>query len=73
MTEYTAPEIPADFKEVTRAEFFNAIGSQDVTPSVRHDFYTLWETRTRAIAGWTTPGWRSPSNTPRRYALPVKH
>mgnify|MGYP003145060863 CR=1 FL=1 len=42
--------------EVTRDQFFAAIGPQDVIPQP-HKMHTVWETRRRELVGQTTPGY----------------
>lgn len=61
--------IPFGFTEVTKAQFFKVVGDLDVMPTTRNDFFTFWETKHRSNIGWSVPGWRNPSATPKRYAL----
>lgn len=69
MNAHNPPAIPDTFKEVSKEEFFAFLNGLDVHPSTSNPAFTLWETRNRVAIGWSLPGWRSPSNTPHKYAL----
>lgn len=60
---YDKPRPPVGFRVVTKDEFFAALYSdpRDIMPSnVSSPYYTTWETRTREVWGWTSPGWKNP-------------
>ena len=61
------------FKEVTKDEFFAAIGPKDVHPSTEKADVTLWRLQdtTRKVIGRSFPGWKNPSE-PTRYELLVE-
>jgi hypothetical protein len=56
--------IPAGMIEVTKDQFFSALykDPRDIMPSNRNPNYTTWETRDRAVWGWSSPGWKNPGD-----------
>lgn len=51
-------EIPHGFKRVTKDEFFAALSAdpRDIMPSAKPNF-SIWETKTREVWGYTAPGY----------------
>lgn len=68
--EISAPQMPADMREVSETEFFAMLkaDSRDIMPRITAPNFTSWETNHRQVWGWTTPGWKN-SGTPKRYAV----
>ena len=46
-------------REVTKDQFFDAVGPLDVNPSHQNPNHTDWETRNRQLIGRSVPGWRN--------------
>jgi hypothetical protein len=46
-------------RQVSKTEFFAAIGPRDVNPSHKKPNETEWKTRAGQIVGRTLPGWRN--------------
>lgn len=63
MTEIT---IPAGMRQVTKEEFFAAVGPRDVHPRP-HKTHSEWETRERRVVGRSWPGYMCEG--PTAYAL----
>lgn len=54
---------PEGYKVVTKEDFFAALTAdpRDIMPCINHSpYYTTWETKSRAVWGWTSPGWKNP-------------
>jgi len=50
-------------REVTQLEFFRLLAAdpRDIMPNVEHEDHHLWLVRpTRAVWGWSAPGWKNP-------------
>lgn len=62
-------DVPDGMREVSKDEFYAAMGPLDVHPSVANPEYTVWELRDRTVVGRSYPGWRRPCGE-RRYFLP---
>lgn len=65
------PTIPEGMREVTKEEFYAALMAEtrDIMPRCASPEFTVWELqRTRAIWGWSAPGYKYPNN-PEAYAL----
>ena len=57
--------------EVPQAEFFALMRAdgRDIMPNHDADEFTRWEVKgSRALWGWSTPGWRNPGSK-RAYAV----
>ena len=68
MSETNKPE---GMIEVTQQEFFARLRAdgRDIMPNHSATDFTRWEVvATRALWGWSTPGWRNPSSK-RSYAI----
>jgi hypothetical protein len=66
------PTIPEGMVEVTKEQFFALLGAdkRDIMPTTEAPEFTPWRVlATRERWGWTLPGWRSPWNCPRVYAV----
>lgn len=65
-------EIPNDFYEVSKDEFYNRLSAdeRDITPRF-HDAETVsWRVKSSDEKwGWSYPGWKNPGATPKRYAI----
>lgn len=60
--------VPTTATEVTKDEFYAAMGPRDVHPSVREPDVTIWELRNRDVVGYSLPGWKNPGD-PSRFFL----
>jgi hypothetical protein len=62
--------LPTGMKEVSREEFFRALYAdpRDIMPSHQSPTFTTWETKGRAVWGWSYPGWRN-AGEPQRWAI----
>lgn len=66
-----SPAMPAGMVEVSKEEFFKLLSAdkRDIMPKLSHPNYSNWETRERAVWGWTTPGWRNVGKCRSIYAV----
>lgn len=64
------PVIPSGMVLVTKDEFFAALSAdpRDIMPNIDAREYTLWQTRDRAVFGWSVPGWANPGG-PKAWAI----
>jgi hypothetical protein len=53
---------PAGMTEVSKDQFYEAIGPRDIVLSSNSPDFTTWETRNRTVVGRTYPGWKNPRN-----------
>lgn len=64
---------PTGMVAVTKDQFFAALyaDNRDIVPSNVNPDYTTWETKTRELWGWSSPGWKLSGNpnVPRCYAI----
>lgn len=71
----SAPTAPEGMRLVPRDEFFAALfaDKRDIMPTTRDPDQTWWETKTRQVWGWSSPGWKTSGNpnTPKAYALSI--
>lgn len=63
--------LPSEFRRVTEDEFYKALyaDSRDIMPVISHSpHYTLWETKSREVWGWST-GWKREFGQEKIYGL----
>lgn len=59
--------------EVSKEQFFQAVGPRDVHPRSEPDCSVWEDQRTREVVGRTEPGWRAPTGKPKRYWISDKY
>ena len=68
----TSMHPPANMTAVTQDQFFALLYAdrRDIMPRNHNREFTTWEVvATRAVWGWSTPGWASAHGTPKAYAV----
>lgn len=62
--------VPSGMVEVSKDLFFATLFAdrRDIMPRHSQRNYTTWETKSREVWGWSTPGWANPGD-PKRYAI----
>lgn len=63
-------QIPNGMVAVSKEEFFAALYAdpRDIMPTHNAPDHTQWETKSRQLWGWSTPGWKNPG-TEHQYAI----
>ncbi|WP_186157929.1 hypothetical protein [Burkholderia gladioli] len=65
-TNESSTATPAGMVEVSKEQFYAAMGPQDVHPRAEPD-RSIWETPRRDLLGISMPGYASSYGTPERY------
>jgi len=63
-------KVPDGFVEVSTDEFYRRLAaeSRDIMPNLAMRDYTIWETKSREVWGWSEPGWANPGGR-KQYAI----
>jgi hypothetical protein len=71
LSHYTKPAMPEGMRPATKDEFFARLAAdkRDIMPTTESPNSTPWRVvSTRAMWGWSTPGWRNPG-APKAWAV----